>query len=410
MTKKPFRDISDALNKADREKFLFNCFSIPDDQVRLTLVNCILQVPLSELEIEEINYLMKAISESKNIGAGQTEEIISIIFLIFTNLVNDQKQLVSKNFRIKYCKEAIMHCLEILLRNQRRKLEDKEEAAEKLMLSISSLFFLKASSASSEMTKKIEESDLSDYFYQNILAEENCRFEEHEFIPIEIETTFLGSSFANFKDLFFGADSLDPWNFTSFRVLQQVANILQNLDPLSINTFENISVEKITDAMTRNLKNGLRKRLNLELELWYDTREEEFQDYLKISKPFHERVEKEHNSFISKSGIYLLISFLTKKNVKGGLIKTTLENHSIFTNDDGEELALFKSTIFPEYEAVREKFNTEFEEMVKYESKTMSKRQMDEYKKKYSDNSDGEKYINMRKVLMRTPLITLQNK
>jgi hypothetical protein len=97
------------LNNNDREKYLFQCFIIPNDEVKLSLVNCILQVPLKELVIEEINYLMKDISESKNIGAGKAEEIISTIFLIFINLVQDQENTASKNFRIKYGREAICH-------------------------------------------------------------------------------------------------------------------------------------------------------------------------------------------------------------------------------------------------------------------------------------------------------------
>ena len=279
MTKKYFKEISDSLNKNDREKYLFQCFAIPDDDVRLTLVNCILQVPLSELEIEEINYLMKAVSESKNIGAGKTEEIISTIFLIFINLVEDQNQLVSKNFRVKYCKEAISHCLEILLKNQKRRIEDKEEADEKLMLSIACLYFLKAASKSPEMAKKMEDDDLSWYFFENIYAEQNFTFVDHQLIPIELEITTLGSTFFNCREALFGSKAIKPWNFISFRVIQQIANILQNLDPLSINKLEKIPGEKKTDSMMRNLQVGLQKRIQQELLLWHDSRERDYMNY-----------------------------------------------------------------------------------------------------------------------------------
>jgi hypothetical protein len=94
-------------------------------------------VPLSELDIEEINYLMNAIRESKNIGAGKAEEIISTIFLIFINLVKDTVNTASKSFRVKYGPSAIEYCLQILYKNQRRIIEEEEEAQEKLMLSVS---------------------------------------------------------------------------------------------------------------------------------------------------------------------------------------------------------------------------------------------------------------------------------
>ena len=117
MYSKYFADISDVLNKNDREKYLFQCFSIPNDEIKLALVNCVLHVPLEQLDIEEINYLMTSIRESKNIGAGKAEEIISIIFLIFINLIKDNENAASRSFRVKYGKDAIEHCLKILLKN-----------------------------------------------------------------------------------------------------------------------------------------------------------------------------------------------------------------------------------------------------------------------------------------------------
>ena len=167
-SKKYFNEISEALNDNEREKYLFKCFEIPDDEVRLALVNCILQVPLSELDIEEINYLMNAIREAKNIGAGKAEEIISTIFLIFINLVKDQVNSASKSFRVKYGSSAIEYCLQILLKNQKRLLEEEDEAQEKLMLSVSCLFFLKEASKSPEMTHHMEDRDMSKYFYDNL--------------------------------------------------------------------------------------------------------------------------------------------------------------------------------------------------------------------------------------------------
>jgi hypothetical protein len=128
--------------------------------------------------------------------------------------------------------------LEILLKNQKRSIEDKEEAEEKLMLSISCLFFLKEASKSPDMSKNMEDDDLSKYFYENMLAEQNTTFRDHQNIPIELETTTLGSAFFSLRETLFGSRALQPWNKISFRVIQQTANVLQNLDPLSINRFE----------------------------------------------------------------------------------------------------------------------------------------------------------------------------
>jgi len=53
----------------------------------------------------------------KNIGAGQTEIVLSTIFWLLTKLVNDKDCTGSKVFKNKYAQSAIEDALEILLRN-----------------------------------------------------------------------------------------------------------------------------------------------------------------------------------------------------------------------------------------------------------------------------------------------------
>ena len=50
-----FDEISYNLNNNNREQALFNCLIIPDDGVRLAVVECLFVVPLDEFEQDEIN-------------------------------------------------------------------------------------------------------------------------------------------------------------------------------------------------------------------------------------------------------------------------------------------------------------------------------------------------------------------
>ena len=43
------------MNENHREKALFNCLEIPNDEVRLAVVRCLYNVPLTELDDEEIS-------------------------------------------------------------------------------------------------------------------------------------------------------------------------------------------------------------------------------------------------------------------------------------------------------------------------------------------------------------------
>jgi len=65
---------------------------------------------------------------------------------ILTKLVKDKEEEAGKNFRIKFGERSINEVIEILLKNQARKVGDREEAEEKLGLSLSCLHFLKYAS------------------------------------------------------------------------------------------------------------------------------------------------------------------------------------------------------------------------------------------------------------------------
>ena len=65
-----FDATSGSMNENGRETALFNCLKIPDDNVRLAVVECLLVVPLDEFDYGEINIVTNVISTCNNIGAG----------------------------------------------------------------------------------------------------------------------------------------------------------------------------------------------------------------------------------------------------------------------------------------------------------------------------------------------------
>jgi hypothetical protein len=59
---------------------LFNCLVVPDDDVRLAVVQCLYVVALEEFDLEEIGHITKILGECPNIGAGRTELVLSVIY------------------------------------------------------------------------------------------------------------------------------------------------------------------------------------------------------------------------------------------------------------------------------------------------------------------------------------------
>jgi hypothetical protein len=76
----------------------------------------------------------------QNIGAGNTEIVLSYIYWILTKLVADSKsQTFSKLFGVKAVDQAVL----ILKKNMEREVDDSNEEEEKYTLSISLVNFLK---------------------------------------------------------------------------------------------------------------------------------------------------------------------------------------------------------------------------------------------------------------------------
>jgi hypothetical protein len=73
---------------------------------------------LNEFDNEEIANIIRLFGNYKNIGAGQTEVVLSKIFWILTKLTKEKEAKSGKDFRGKYGEKAINEALDILIRNQ----------------------------------------------------------------------------------------------------------------------------------------------------------------------------------------------------------------------------------------------------------------------------------------------------
>lgn len=86
--------------------------------------------------------------QRQNIGAGNTEIILSFIFWILSKLVYESDLIPAvKLFKQKASHVAVHYAINILKRNSARDVENRSEQDEKYTLNISILTFLKLVSA-----------------------------------------------------------------------------------------------------------------------------------------------------------------------------------------------------------------------------------------------------------------------
>ena len=154
--------------------------------------------------------------------------MLAKIFWILTKMIRDKDSDndAVRNFDVKFGEKAIHETLDILIRNQQRQVEDADEQQEKLELSLSCIMFLKACSLKPNLRLYLSErhEDLKAALY----AEQEFTGRGFVKTPIEIETTWLGRNIGVLLHSVQRSESVNAYNFVSFRVLQRMGDILMN--------------------------------------------------------------------------------------------------------------------------------------------------------------------------------------
>ena len=103
----------ESMNDNERENAMFNCLEVPSDDVRLEVVKCLYNVPLAQIDNDEIRKLINVI-QTQNIGAGKTEIVLSVIYWMLTKMIIDKDLEVGKDFRTKFGHLVIKEGLAVL--------------------------------------------------------------------------------------------------------------------------------------------------------------------------------------------------------------------------------------------------------------------------------------------------------
>ena len=290
--------ISITLNANHREDLLFNCLEIPNDSVRLAVVKCLDRIPVNEIDIEETGHIVRILGSYKNLGVGKTEEVLSQIFMLLSKILVRGHE--STEFRDKFGEMVITECLDILCRNQQRDLRsDDEENSEKMLLTMSGVYFLKVCSIYPSLHR----------FMENIRAEETMRiilkaeesFSKKNDLAVDIERTWIGMSVEPLLMCFSGSNHLLPDNEITYRVLQRIANVLSNAKAEETYEITEGAKDQLDSLKDYTIENSL-QRDKEENSAWPEVVEKVVCD--------EEILFKHHDKFKEMKGIPSILTFL----------------------------------------------------------------------------------------------------
>ena len=96
----------------------------------------------------------------ENIGVGQIELVLSIIFLMFSKILSESSLEAKESveiFKTEFIGDAIKLGIKLILMNQRRKVSEHEEEVEKNTLSLAMVNFFKHVSKDNALSPKLME-------------------------------------------------------------------------------------------------------------------------------------------------------------------------------------------------------------------------------------------------------------
>lgn len=296
------KNISNALNNNNREEHLFHCLEIPNDDVKLAVVRCLDKVPLDEIDMEEIGYIVRVLADCKNLGVGRTEEVLAQIFLLLTKMAKEVEK--GQEFRSKFGEMVISECYNILEKNSNRDLRDNlQENEEKMYLTMSCVLFLKESSAYNSLKLHLSTINTENKLRNILKAEE--RFSVEKSVPVDIERTYTGKNVDCLLRCFTGYEHLMPYHTVSVRTMMRMADVLMGIpdekppDPWSLKG-------ELLEELSKVMKEQNRKRLRKEASTWA-----EYENHIDENFDF---TLKQQKKFCDSRGIETVLNFLMGKS------------------------------------------------------------------------------------------------
>ena len=205
-------DICSEMNNLNRDVALTNCLLLPNEDVKLSIVNCFFSIQVEQLEPEELTAIYKQLTYLSSIN-GKMISIVAIIFIILNKWF--LYHLIQKNYsKIETCKEAIFLGMNLLYKNDLTKAVYDSRNAKKTFLSAILVMFL-VNVSTFEYTKKYFSEPKNSVEMNKVLQMEEVSVNSINVgFPIEIEKCHCGWSINNLLASI-KSGMLNPYNYGS---------------------------------------------------------------------------------------------------------------------------------------------------------------------------------------------------
>jgi len=288
--------VSKAMDGAQRERLLFRLLKVNSDGVRDAVMACLAKVDSSELDSEEVGFLIQLLDSTKDLTAE--DALLCKVIDQLTTFANESTGSGGAGAALKadHAEHSIESVMNILVKNERRNTYgDAREEEQKTELSKACVEFLQAASNWHEIRDSCMRSKLTNGSLVDAL-----KYEDDLHAPTSAdvcaERTWTGRSVETLMQCFTGKEKLKARGKVAFRILVRVADILEGRSD-SIRTEEEITCMTLA---------------NEELKMWDEAKTK--RELKMLGDPeMHDR-RLQHRIFGDYNGIDRVVQFLTGLN------------------------------------------------------------------------------------------------
>jgi len=341
-------EILSYLRENHQFNYLSNCLKIDKDFIRLSAIKTIFYTKSDKIDFKIMDDIMLTISEYSSITEGQTELILSIVYLLFNKIIYTQ---VNEKDTLKHNSilNALNKAIEFMEKNLERSAPNDEEVMQKNQLSLSILLYISTIGKfyiDNEFYKNyINNSKNIERFYK-ILEYDYLKYNVNYYIPVEIERTMLGAKVKNYFEI--PKRIKNPYTYNFLRVLMKIADILCEIPEYSMSFLIDLKAKNIIRNLDWYVNQRFLYRIFNESLPWnefFDNIDKFIEDHISL-KEFHIAKKKNLKRWQIKDEEKIKIFLLKSEEIKkmnfeifevvrnNKLIK---QNSSIKNNNNSQE-------------------------------------------------------------------------
>lgn len=304
----PISSVAQVTNKSLTDfklhEYLGNCLKIKSDKLRKIAVLCIYYYDHTHIKSEVIDQIIQIISHYNSVTQGETEIILSTVYIILTNIMVSTSNIKYENLLKFPVERSIEMALDFIKKNLDRNPALEEEVIQKNLLSTSLIMFLNLASRNPEFNKLLKpgiEAEFRTIYYTDYI-----NFNSENYLPLELERT----KFGNFLAILFETTRTDtpipPFSYPFLRILLKIADLLSYSEEYTYTVDYSQDSDNLSKKLQKEIRSRICYRFINEKCSWYNF-QGDLINWIRETKPvknaYKETINNSSHAFVFRNKI-----------------------------------------------------------------------------------------------------------